>query len=126
MDAPGTGGRCSLPAAAMAVVGIAGVAVVVAFTSPGVIVGISKDVVPVEVEAAPMVPPLIRRAPCEAMVCSTGRPGAAIDAAINGRAAVARGATAPMVPLLRSRKARADPVGIVFLEITLVGNAASV
>ena len=43
-------------------VGIAGVAVEVAFTSPGVIVAAAKDVVPVEVEAAPMVPPLIRRA----------------------------------------------------------------
>ena len=62
-NAPGTDGRCSLPAAAMAGVGFAGVAVVVAFTSPGVNVGAAKDAVPVEVEAAPMVPPLIRRAP---------------------------------------------------------------
>ena len=61
-DAPGAGGKCSLPAAAMTGVGIAGVAVVVTFTSHGVIVSAAKDVVPVEVEAAPMVPPLIRRA----------------------------------------------------------------
>ena len=40
-----------------------GVAAVVAFTSPDVIVATAKDVVPVEVEDAPMVPPLIRRTP---------------------------------------------------------------
>ena len=47
----------------MAVVGIAGVAVVVAVATPGVIVGAPKYFVTVEVEAAPMVSPLIRRAP---------------------------------------------------------------
>ena len=61
-DVTDAGARCSLPAA-MAVVGIAGVAVVVADRSPIVIVGAKKDVVTVEVEAAPIVPPLIRRAP---------------------------------------------------------------
>ena len=49
----------------------------VAFTSPGVIVGAAKDVVPVKVEAASMVSSLIRRTPwAEAVVCSAGRPGA--------------------------------------------------
>ena len=43
-------------------VGIAGVVVVVAFTNSGVIVAPAKNIVPVEVEAAPIVPPLIRRA----------------------------------------------------------------
>ena len=47
----------------MAVVGIAGVVVVVVSASPGVIVGAAKYVVTVEVEAASMMPPLIRRAP---------------------------------------------------------------
>ena len=81
----------------MAVVGIAGVAVVVADGSPGAIVGAVKDVVAVEVEAAPMVPPLIRRAPCaEDVVRSAGRPGAAVDVTINGCDAVGRGATSAM------------------------------
>ena len=107
---PGGGARCSLPATAMTVVGIAGVAGVVAVVSPGVIVGATKDVVTVEVEATPMVPPLIRRAPrAEAIVRSTGRPGATVDVAINGRATVVRGATAPMAPLIKSRKPEPTP-----------------
>ena len=62
----------------MAAVGVAGLAVVVAYTSPGVIVGAAKDVVSVEVEAAPVMPPLIRRPPCaEAVIWSAERPGAA-------------------------------------------------
>ena len=44
-------------------VGIAGVVAVVMVTSPDVIVGTAKDIVAVEVEAAPMVSSLIRRAP---------------------------------------------------------------
>ena len=76
----------------MAVVGIAGVAVMVAVASPGVIVSTAKDVVTVEVESAPMVSPLIRRTLlAEAVVCSAEGPGAAVDVAINGRAAVAKG-----------------------------------
>ena len=47
----------------MTVVDIAGVAVVVGVTSPGVIVGTAKDVVPVEVEPVLMVRPLLKRAP---------------------------------------------------------------
>ena len=47
----------------MAVVGIAGVAVVVAVASPGAIVGAVKNVVTLGVEAALMVSPLIRRTP---------------------------------------------------------------
>ena len=46
----------------MAVVGIAGVVVVIAVASPGVIMGATNDVIAVEIEATPMVPPLIRRA----------------------------------------------------------------
>ena len=44
----------------MVVVGIAGVVVVVAVTSPCVIVGAAKGIVAVEVEVTPMVSPLIR------------------------------------------------------------------
>ena len=62
-DVPGAGARCSPPAVAMTVAGIADVVVAVAVASPHVIVGAAKDVVTVEVEAAPMVPPLVRRAP---------------------------------------------------------------
>ena len=84
----------------MAVAGIAGVAVVVAVASTGVIVGAAKDAITVEVEAALMVPPMIRRVPsAEAAVCSAARPGTAVDVAIHGRATVARGATAPHGPV---------------------------
>ena len=111
----------------MVVVGIADAAVVVAVASRCVIVGAAKYVVVVEVETDSMVSPLIRRMPrAEVVVCSAGRPGAAVGAAINGRVAVARGATAPMTLFLRSREARADLVGIVCPEMTPVGNVASV
>ena len=50
-DVPGTGARCSLPAAAMVVTGITGLVVAAAIASTGVIVGAAKDVVTVEVEA---------------------------------------------------------------------------
>ena len=74
-----------------------------------------------------MTPPLIRRAPgAEPVARSAGRPGIAINVAMNDCAAVARGATAPIIPLLKSREARANLVGIVCSEMTLVGNAASV
>ena len=75
--------RCSYqmftPATAMAVVGIAGVAVAVAAASSGVVVGTAKDVVDMKVEAALIAQPLIRCAPrAEAVVRSNGRPGAAV------------------------------------------------
>ena len=109
------------------VVGITGVVAVVMVTSTDVILGTAKAIVAVEVEAAPMVSSLIRRAPwAEAVVCSSGRPVATVDVAINGRAAFARGATAPIAPLLRRREARVDHVGIVCSEMTLIENAASV
>ena len=50
MDVPGTGSKCSPPAAVM---------VVVAVGSPGIVVGTAKDVVAVEAEAVPISPPLI-------------------------------------------------------------------
>ena len=62
-DVPGGGAGCLLPAAAIAVGGIAGVPVVVAVATPGVIVGPMEDIAAVEVEAAPMVSPLIRPVP---------------------------------------------------------------
>ena len=62
-DVPRAGAGCLLPASAIAVGGIAGVPVVVAVATPGVIVGPAKDIVAVEVEAARMVSPLIRPAP---------------------------------------------------------------
>ena len=76
--------------------------------------GAAKDVVTVKAEAAPMAPPLIRYVPrAEAVARSAWRPYAAVDVAIIGRSAVARGAAAPMALLLRSREARVDRVGIV-------------
>ena len=111
----------------MTVSGIAGVVVVGAFGSPGVVVGAAKDVVTVKAKAAPMAPPLIRRAPkVQAIVQSAGRPGAAVRIAMNGRAAVAREVTTPMAPLLRHREARADLVGIVCPKMIFIENAASV
>ena len=44
---------------------------------------------------------------------------------MNHRVALARGATAPMAPLLRSRETGVDPVVIVCPEMALVGNTAS-
>ena len=73
LDVPGAGARCSVLTATMAVASIAGVAVVVADGSPSVIVIAIKDLVAVKVEAALMVPPLIRRALLpEPVVRSTG------------------------------------------------------
>ena len=66
--------ECSPPtAAALTVIGITGIAVAVVVDSLA-IVGGTTDVVPVKVEVAPMVPPLIRRAPrAEAAVRCAGR-----------------------------------------------------
>ena len=114
------------PAATMVVSDIAGEAVAVAVGNHGIIVGAAKDLVAVEAEASPMMPPLIRRAPrTEAVVGSTERPGAALDVAMNGRVGVARGVTAPIATLLRRWEARADPVGSKSPEMILVGNAAA-
>ena len=55
--------RCSIPAAAMAVVGTASVAVVVAVWSSTIAMGAAKAVVTVTAEAAPMAPLLIKCAP---------------------------------------------------------------
>ena len=87
----------------MPVVGIAGVVVVAAVCSPGVVLGAVKDIVTVKVEATLIVPALIRRAlKAQTVVRSAWRPDAVVDLAMNGSATVARGATAPMAPLLRS------------------------
>ena len=76
-----------------------------------------------KVEAAPIALPLIRRVPrAKAIACSIGRSGAAVNIAINGRAAVPRWATTAMTPLLKSREARVDPVCIVCPKMTLFGN----
>ena len=54
-------------------------------------VGTANDVVAGKVGAAPMALPLIRCAPrTKAVVCSAGRPGTAVNGAMNGHAAVAR------------------------------------
>ena len=99
----------------------------VAVSSTDIVVGVAENVVAVTAQAAPMVPQLIRRAPrAEVVVRSTGRPGAPIDAAFNGRAAVARGLTTTMAPLLRRREVNTGPVGIVCPEITLVRTAGFV
>ena len=64
------------PAVAKAFADIAGVAVAVAVTRHGVVVGAAKAVVTVEVEAAPVVPLLIRQAPrAEAALLIARRPG---------------------------------------------------
>ena len=108
----------------MAIAGIAGVAVAVEVASSAIVVGAAKNVVIVKVENASMALPLIRRAPrAEDVARITERPGATVDFATNGRAAVARGATALIAPLLRSRETRADSVGIVYPEKTFVGDA---
>ena len=102
----------------MAVTGIAGVAVAVAGGSPGVVVGAAKDVLTVKAKAAPMTPALIRCAPrAKAVACSTRRTDATVDVAMNGRATVARGVTAPMTLFLRRWEARADPIGSECPEI---------
>ena len=65
---------------------VASIAVVVAVSSLGVVVGTVKDVVTEEAEASPMAPPLIKCAPKgEAEARSAGRSGAAVDIVINGR-----------------------------------------
>ena len=126
-DVSGAGSECSPSAAAMAVAGIAGVAIAVAVGSTNVVRGAAKYVVAVTAKATLMAPPLIRHAPrSEAAVSRTWRPGATVDVGINGRTAAARGLTAPVAPLLKRREANTDPVGIVYPETTLAGNAASV
>ena len=77
---PGAGARCLPPIPATEVVSTTGVAVAVAVTvavaSLGVVVGSTKGVVAVNVEASPTVPPLIRRAPCaEAVQLYSVAPG---------------------------------------------------
>ena len=59
-------------------------------------------------------------------MCSAERLGAAVDVARNGCVDAARGVTTTVAPLVRTLKARAERVSIVFLEMTLVGNAASI
>ena len=121
-NVPDVGARCPPLATAMAVVGTAGVAVAVAIGNPGKFVGAAKkEVVIVKAEAALMSPPLIEPAPrAKAVVRSAGRPGAAVDVAINGNATIARGASAVMTPLLRRWEAKADSVDSECLEMTLV------
>ena len=110
-------------AAAMAVAGIANVAVMVAVGSPGVVVSAAKDVLTVKAKVAPMPPHMIRRVSwAEAIVRSAGRPCAAIDVAMNGRATVAIEVNVPKAPLLRSREVSVDSVGIVCPEMILVKN----
>ena len=111
----------------MAVDGLAGAAVAVAVGSPGEAMGTSKDVVAVKVKPTPMAPPLVRCAPrAKAVVRSAGRPGAAADIAMNSCATVTRGVTTSMVPHIRHREVRLDPVGVVCPDIALVANTTSV
>ena len=119
----------------MIVVSIAEVMIGVAVGSPTIVVdaandvavGTAKDVVIVRAEAASMALPLIRRAPLtEAVFHSAGRFGATVLVAMNGLATIARGVITSMILPLKSREARAEPVGIVCPEMTLVGNAAYV
>ena len=106
-------------AAAIAVAGIAGVAIAIAAGSPSVVVGDSKYAVAVKAKATPMAPPLIRRAPkSEAVVRSARRSGAVIDVAMKSLVADA-------ALLLRVREDRVDPVGGECPERAFVRNAAS-
>ena len=94
------------------------VAVVVAVGSL-VVMEAAKDGVAVNAEASLMALPLIRRElRANDVVRSAWRPCATVHVVTTGRGAIARGATAPMAPLLRRQKGRADPVGTVSPDMT--------